>query len=126
MAPDPNGGETHMNKFTMARGDLYAIPFGIYIDNVLSTEAMDEIYFTVKKNYQDKDFVFQKTVTGGGIATDGQGNYVVKILPEDTNELSVGSYDFDFEIVKMPSIKRTFAGTLELTREVTHWYNEGV
>lgn len=113
-------------KITMARGDLYTLPFGVYIDDTLFAESMDDIYFTVKKNHYNRDFIFQKKVSDGSIASDGQGSYVVRILPEDTNELSLGTYDFDFEIVKAPNIKRTFTGVLELTKEVTHWYNEGV
>ena len=112
-------------KISMARGDLHSIPFGVYVDEELYAEEMDDIYFTVKRHHYDREFIFQKRVSDGSIATDGQGSYVVKILPEDTNGLQLGMYDFDFEVVRMPNIKRTFAGTLELTKEVTHYYNEG-
>lgn len=111
-------------KITMARGDVYSFNFAVYIDETKSSEVMDEIYMTVKRHYYDEDYIFQKRLDDSGIISDGEGNYSVIIYPEETDSLSFGTYDFDIEIVKMPYIKRTFAGTLELTKEVTHRGNE--
>lgn len=111
-------------KISIARGDLDMIPFAVYIDGTQDKVDMDEIYFTVKKHYYDKRFIFQKKLSDGTIDTDGEGTYMLTIEPSDTEELDFGSYDFDIEIIRNPDIKRTFVGTLELTKEVTHKNNE--
>lgn len=111
-------------KITMARGDIYSFSFAVYIDDQKSSMEMDNIYFTVKKHHYDEDYIIQKRVSDGTIVSDGTGSYTVTIEPEDTNDLKIGTYDFDIEIVKLPDIKRTFFGTYELTKEVTHQGNE--
>ena len=113
-------------KICLARGDLEVIPFAVYIDGVQEKTSMDEIYFTVKKHYYDESEVFQKRLSDGGIESDGEGAYVLSLNPEDTESLPFGTYDCDIEIVRDPDIKRTFNGTLEISREVTHKSNEGV
>jgi len=113
-------------KIIMARGDLEIIPFGVFIDGVQTSTEMDEIYFTVKQHYYDENVVFQKKLSNVGIASDGQGTYTLTISPADTEQLPFGTYDFDIEIVHENDIKRTFNGTMELCREVTHKSNEGV
>ena len=108
-----------------ARGDSYER--GFVLKNKSSgqpiTTVYDEIYFTVKKYHTDKDYLFQKKLTSGGIQSDGDGHYTLFILPEDTNGLQFGKYECDIEL-KKDSYKRTFSGTLELLKEVTHANNE--
>ena len=108
----------------MARGDLFSTSFGVYINGVRSTEEMDNVYFTVKKSHYNHDPLLQKRMNDGGIVSDNQGCYTLTIQPEDTDNLDFGEYEFDIEIVKLPSIKRTFTGVLRLTDEVTHRNNE--
>ena len=109
---------------TMARGDVFSFSFGLYIDGVLSTEEMDNVYFTVKSSHYMHNPLFQKKCSDGSIASDTHGSYTVIINPEDTDGLDFGDYVFDIEVVKLPGIKRTFTGTLSLTEEVTHRSNE--
>lgn len=111
-------------KISMARGDIYSFSFAVFIDDEQTSQEMDNIYFTVKKHHYDEDYLIQKRLSDGGIHTDGEGNYSIIIDPEDTDDLALGTYDFDIEIEKLPDIKRTFVGTLELTKEVTHRRNE--
>lgn len=111
-------------KITMARGDIYSFSFAIFIDDAQTSQQMDNIYFTVKKHHYDERAIFQKKLSDGTITTDLQGSYSIVIEPEDTDGLDLGTYDFDIEVVKLPSIKRTFVGVLELTKEVTHRGNE--
>lgn len=108
----------------MARGDVFSFSFGLYIDGVLSTEEMDNVYFTVKNSHYTHDPLFQKKCSDGSIASDTHGSYTVTINPEDTDNLDFGDYEFDIEVVKLPGIKRTFTGILSLTEEVTHRSNE--
>lgn len=110
---------------TMARGDIFPFSFGVYSDNELISEEMDDIYFTVKNSHYSHDFLFQKRLSDGSIASDGEGGYSIFIDPEDTDNLDFGEYEFDIEIIKRSSaIKRTFTGILCLTEEVTHANNE--
>ena len=109
-----------------ARGDSYAVGFqlrekgsGTAID-----EEFDEIYFTVKRVYTDKEYKLQKTLTGGGIISDGEGHYTLKFLPEDTATMPFGRYDIDLEFDRGDFVK-TFAGELNLTKETTHSTNKG-
>ena len=111
-------------KISMARGDLYTFTFGVDVDGVEQTTVCDYAYFSVKKRYTDRDVIFQKKLSDGSILFDGAGTYTVMILPEDTEDLEFGVYEFDVEVVKTDSYKRTFTGTLELTREITHRNNE--
>lgn len=110
----------------MARGDTVSRAFTVKNkDGTVFAETPDEIYFTVKKTYTDRNFKFQKRLSTGGIESVDTGKYKFTIFPEDTNGLTFGDYDFDIEIVKAPGLKQTFCGKLTLQKEVTHSYNEG-
>lgn len=108
-----------------ARGDLYAFPFSVEIDGKKSLAVFDDIWFTVKKKFTDPEALISKRLKAGTIIGDGHGTYVVTILPEDTEELCFGEYVYDIQVQKLPGIKKTTTGTLELTWEATWKSNEG-
>ena len=112
-------------EIRMARGDLETRSFTLKNKDktVWSTEP-DEIYFTVKKTAEDHDFLFQKRVSDGTIVKLETGKYQFTIEPEDTDNFEYGTYEFDIEVVKNNSVKKTFCGKLVVTKEVTHHYNE--
>ena len=112
-------------KISFPRGDLFCFPFGVYIDGAAAATEMDKVWFTVKKHYTDKQVIFQKTLAGGGITGDGNGAYVIRIEPEDTDGLEFGMYDFVIQVEKENDFKKTFMGQMELTAEVTHAADEG-
>lgn len=112
-------------ELIMRRGDILSKTFSFKIGGATYTEYPDEIYFTVKNHAKDNEYLFQKTLSNGGIVAIEPGRYTVTIMPEDTNDLTFSRYDFDFEIVKMPNLKRTFTGILDIRKEVTHARNEG-
>lgn len=108
-----------------ARGDSYTRGF-ILRDAATKDPILtnwDDVYFTVKKYASDREFKFQKRMTSGGIRSDGDGHFTLMILPEDTNGLPFGDYDFDIEF-KYLNYKKTFYGQLRLAKEVTHVNNE--
>lgn len=107
-----------------ARGDSHQAGFVMKRNGSIVDDPFDEIYFTVKRNYSDRDFLFQKTLSNGGIVYGGDGRYTIFIQPEDTNGLEFGDFDFDIEVKNNDGYKRTFYGELKLTKEVTHYYNE--
>lgn len=107
------------------RGDSWAKGFVLKARHNMKPieDEYDEIYCTVKKHAADKAYLFQKRKSTGGIVHDGGGHYTIYFMPEDTDRLAFGDYDFDVEFVRGIE-KRTVFGTLTLTKEVTHVYNE--
>lgn len=113
-------------EIRMARGDVVSKSFTIKNrDGTVYDQTPDDIYLTVKTSALESEFLFQKRLSTGGITNLETGKYQFTILPEDTNGLSFRTYDFDIEIVKAPSLKKTFYGKLILEKEVTHACNEG-
>lgn len=111
---------------SFARGDSYAKGFKLQErDGTPIETAFDEVYFTVKKSFKDRNFVLQKRMSDGGIVNDGGGHYTLFFQPQDTNGKTFGEYDCDIEFVVGESFKRTFNGKLRLTEESTHQNNEG-
>ena len=113
-------------EIRMARGDMETRT--ILLKNSSGTAystVPDEIYFTVKKNANDHDYLFQKRLDSGIVMIE-TGKYQLVIMPTDTDGLAFGTYDCDFEIIKEGEIKKTFVGTLVIAKEVTHHYNEAV
>lgn len=111
-------------QIELARGDSCEKGFILKSGDTPSEDVFDEIYFTVKNSYTDKDYVLQKRLTEGGIVKDeAAGHYTLYILPEDTNQLDFKDYDCDFEF-KKEGYKKTFYGKFRLTKEVTHQNNE--
>lgn len=112
-------------EIKMPRGDIRPVTFTIAnADGTPPDVEFDEIYFTVKRNYVDTKYLFQKRLTDGKITSEGEGVYSLVIQAEDTDGLGIGSYVFDIEIVAGTAIKQTTVGTLELTNEVTFAENE--
>ena len=115
-----------MMEITMARGDLVTKSFVVKgADKKPYTDSFDNIYFTVKKCANEKNYKFQKRLSDGGILSLGDGEYQFTIRPEDTDSLEFpADYEFDIELVTEGEIKQTYYGVLHLTKEVTHHYNE--
>jgi len=112
-------------RIEFPRGDSYECGFVLKDSRSGQTadEPFEEVYFTVKKNWTEKEYKFQKRMTTGGIVYDGDGHYTLHIAPEDTDGLTFGEYVCDLEFVKT-GYKKTFNGVLKLEKEVTHRDNE--
>lgn len=110
----------------MPRGDMRPVEFHVRnLDGEKEEIHFDEIYFTVKRHYMDKNFLFQKRLSTGEIEMTEEGTFSFVIMPEDTDSLAINqNYDFDIELVIEGEMKQTFTGTLLLTKEVTHAANE--
>ena len=116
-------------RISMPRGDIHYVDFSVSTDDEFSGIDYDEIFFTVKRKYTDREFLFQKRLSTGGITKVDDNLYRIKINPEDTNNLQINKsgewYDFDIEVKYQDIIKDTYPGEFVLTKEVTHSYNEG-
>ena len=118
-------------NITMPRGDVRQERFGVYEDEkctILADIEFHDIYFTVKRNFSDTKYLFQKRLSNETINKGEDGLYHFAIEAEDTNNLPFGEYVFDIEVYRdnahNPDIKQTFTGRLLLTNESTHQRNE--
>ena len=112
-------------RIEMARGDSHGFTVGVYEEGAEETPiAVDNIFFTVKKHYYDKNFVIQKRLDEGTITEYEANIYTIMIDPSDTDDLDFGKYDFDIEVIIETNKKKTFSGVLDLLKEVTHRRNE--
>ena len=116
-----------MIKITMPRGDIRVFRFQVY--NTVTDDIADidftEIFISVKKSAYNRDVLFQKRLTDGGIEKLGVGDYQFKIDARDTDQLDFNrTYSLDIELVYGNEIKQTEYGQLELTPEVTCIWNE--
>lgn len=109
----------------MPRGDIRLVRFLVKdLDGTDTTVDFTEIYFTVKKTTRDREYKFQKRLTRGEILKLGDGDYEVKIEPNDTDNLTYGNYKFDIQLVYATQLKETFVGDFIITDEVTYASNE--
>lgn len=115
-------------KIGMTRGDTKGFRFQRkYKDDEgeeqVITQIADELYFTVKKSYRDKDFLLQKKLSD--MEFDEQGVYHFVINPEDTNDLDFGTFVYDLEVIQDGYKKTISSGNFVLGYESTWAVNEG-
>ena len=104
---------------TMIRGDTLA--FGMSIDG-LDGQDLETAYMTCKANKSDAEYVFQKSL-GNGIVKVDDGEYTVRVAPEDTADVVEGKYFYDLEIGLNSDIFTVLHGILEIIQDVTNNYN---
>lgn len=102
-----------MFNIKMVKGDTES--FGFEIEGV---ENLDSAYFSCKRNSQDENYLFQKSLNSG-ITQRVENQYVVRIDPDDTALLDPGQYWYDLEISKNGDVFTIFRGVLELLPEIT-------
>lgn len=98
----------------MIRGDTFA--FGVEFEGL--EQDLDEAYFTIKKELSDSTSLVQKELDDG-ISKVSDGNYRVRVAPEDTASLNPGYYHYDFEIQVNSDTYTLFYGILKLIQGVT-------
>lgn len=88
--------------------------------NVLST-IPTAIYFTVKETFDDKDFIFQKTIADMTKDSDHWWHFVID--PADTETLPYKSYVYDLEITD-EDVSTISSGKFILKKEATWSINK--
>ena len=112
-------------RIAMRRGDIHYERFIIKDPTGTGTDIdFDEVYFTVKKTYEDRPYLFQKVLSKGTIEKLDIGDYQLKIEPSDTENLPYGRYVFDVNIKYQDIIDESFVGIFDLLEEVTFAENE--
>lgn len=105
---------------TMIRGDTLSFGFELMDENQEPfTQTPSSVYFTCKSNKTDNINLFQKTL-GDGITDRGNGQYVVRVPPEDTKFAEAGKYFYDLQIGINGDIYTLMHGVLELVQDVTY------
>ena len=83
-----------------------------------TTDDLDGAYFSCKSDENDEEYVFQKTL-GDGITKFATGKYSVRVAPEDTAEIPVRNYYYDFTVVMGEDVETIFKGMLTLQSNIT-------
>jgi len=102
------------NNISMVRGDT--LSFGMEFEDF--DQDLETAFFTCKKNYDDDEPVFQKSI-GNGITKVDDGRYVVRVAPEDTKDIEAGAYYYDLEIGANSDIFTILKGVLDIEPDVT-------
>lgn len=115
-------------EFNFVRGDTYQRTI-----TIVWNQEITNVYFTLKKNENDKDVVLQKKL-GSGITLveqkqneDGSNTYtyLLNINATDTDNLETNyGYFFDFEVISDTIKKTPIKGTLTLDNDITRTINE--
>ncbi len=106
------------------RGDTQFIRFPITDKegNPIELISGDDLYFTVKKNFNSEEILIQKRYPLDIKFSDGYFN--MEITSEDTSELAYGTYVYDVEFKSGRYVKTLGIGEITLTEEVTHRRDE--
>lgn len=101
----------------MVRGDT--LSFGIeYEFDDKSKQDLETCYFSCKKNPDDTEYIFQKSLTDG-ISKVADNQYRVRVAPADTENIDIGNYYYDFQIGLNSDIFTIAKGVLKIEREIT-------
>lgn len=114
-----------MMNIEMIRGDTKKIKFQRKrIDNTIIKEKADKMYFTVKRSYYSKSFLFQKRLNENILYNEQDNYYYMTIEPSDTDVLDYNAYVFDIEVIKNGEVKTIARGNFIIDKEVTFAENE--
>lgn len=104
----------------MIKGDTLSFAIEIEFDD--KPQELEKAFFTCKKNLDDGDVVFQKTLEDGISFRKQECNkmyYVVRIAPEDTKDIEAGHYFYDMQIELNNDVFTILTGTLKIRYGIT-------
>lgn len=104
----------------MIRGDTLSFAVELEFDD--KPQELEKAFFTCKKNLDDDDVVFQKTLEDGISFRKQERNkmyYVVRIAPEDTKDIEAGHYFYDMQIELNSDVFTILTGALKVHYEIT-------
>lgn len=109
--------------FEFPRGDTIPVTFDLLNVNEENIDIVEEIYFTVKRSFNQNDYLLQKRLSRGEIECNN-GQFGLVIEHKDTGTLPYGTYVYDIQI-KIGTFYRTVCrGNITLTNEATSISNE--
>ena len=102
----------------MVRGDTFR--FTIEIEGLV--QNLTSAYFSCKKNKDDDEYIFQKSL-GDGIAkvkdNENSKDYEIVVAPEDTEDVDFGNYIYDLQLAVGSDVLTPLLGTLTIDWDVT-------
>lgn len=106
------------------RGDTAGYKFQrTDINGDVITTIADRLYFTVKSQFEDKNYQFQKKLEDFTFDEDGWYHFVIN--PEDTNNLKFTKYVYDIEAIQGGVKSTPLKGFFLMDPESTWQANEG-
>lgn len=104
-------------NLSVIRGNTFAF-------NFIVDEEVEEAYFSGKidLNKDNTDYLFQKTLENGIELVEHTKEgymYIVKVAPEDTNNLDEGTYFYDLQIKINGDIYTPLIGEYRIKDDVT-------
>lgn len=107
--------EINRVAMNMIRGDTLCVG----LQTLTLTEDLDEVYFSCKVKRGDSTYVFQETLTGGGVTKVDTGLYQARVAPSKTRNLEPGIYWVDVECHYGADVYTALLGTLQIEYGVT-------
>lgn len=111
----------YKNDIRHVRGDSFSHP--IYVENL--HQDLESIYFTCRDGLNDNsEILFEKSLNNGitymyyDEETDTR-TYLVRLSPEDTNELQSGTYYYDEQIAVNSDVITIMKGRFIIEQDVT-------
>ena len=101
----------------ITRGDSYGFNFKV-TDKTGTVQELDAVYFSVKENPDDENYVFQKSLSDG-VTQLTDGGYYVKVEPSDTKDLAKQRYYYDLELTVGDDVYTPRKGYFEVKWDVT-------
>lgn len=102
------------------KGDT--LSFAVEIEFDEKPQELEKAFFTCKRNLDDGDVVFQKTIEDGISFRKQERNkmyYVVRIAPEDTKDIESGHYFYDMQIELNSDVFTILTGALKVRHGIT-------
>ena len=103
--------QTIIENFIMVKGDTFT--FDISIPDLKNTETISNIQFSVKEKKQDQNYIFQKTFLNGIFPVDNL-KYRIKIIPQDTYNLTQGQYYYNLKVILDNDIYTVLVGKITI------------
>ena len=104
----------------MIRGDTLSFAFEVEFDE--APQKLEKADFTCKANFDDNDALFHKELEKGINFSKQDGAklyYIVRVAPEDTENLEAGMYYYDLQIELNGDVFTVLNGALKIESDVT-------
>ena len=104
----------------MIKGDTLSFAFEVEFDE--APQKLKKADFTCKANFDDNEALFHKELEKGINFSKQDGTklyYIVRVAPEDTENLEAGMYYYDLQIELNGDVFTILNGSLKIESDVT-------
>ena len=108
------------NNLEMIRGDTLSFAFEVEFDE--APQKLEKADFTCKANFDDNEALFHNELEKGINFSKQDGTklyYIVRVAPEDTENLEAGMYYYDLQIELNGDVFTILNGSLKIESDVT-------